>query len=136
MRFVRLAGLVAVTCAGVAAGYEDSRPDESDSILFVGNSFTYWHGGVEEQVIALAAVKSPARTIVADVSTMPGAALKLHYGINEPEFFIGALHEPREGDRDVVVLQGDIPEDHEWDVGTFLEYARLFDAEIRVVFPH
>jgi hypothetical protein len=120
--------------SSVAMG-EDANDDEQGpgSVLFVGNSFTFFNGGVEKQVAALAAAESPAREIVVTPSTVPGATLKRQYQLSEPESSSGALDDIRAADHDVVVLQGDIPENYEHDVALFLEYARLFDEEIRAV---
>ena len=94
-------------------------------ILFVGNSFTYYHGGIENHVRKLAASAIPPRLIQADSKTRAGATLKIHYGGS-------VVHDTiREGAYDVVILQEDIPELVEHSVEPFFEYARLFDKEIR-----
>ena len=96
-----------------------------------GNSFAYFNGGVEKQVAALAAAEEFPREIDVDASTEPGATLKGHWLGSEPDYLDGAVDEIREGDHEVVVLQGDIPMLFERDVAPFLEYARLFDREIK-----
>lgn len=89
---------------------------EPDSILFVGNSFTYFNDGVENHVAALAAAEDPPRDIAADASTMGGATLKIHHQMSEPDSMFGAIDAIRVGAFDVVVLQDDIPEYYEREV--------------------
>ena len=96
-----------------------------DRLLFVGNSFTYFHNGVENHVRKLAASAIPPRLIQADSNTQGGATLKIQYGRSDVHAMI------REGAYDIVILQGDIPELAEHSVEPFFEHARLFDKEIR-----
>ena len=138
MRTLRLSltGTVILSLVGglssvVMAQDATDQPVEPDSILFVGNSFTYAGGGVENHVAALAASEEPPRDITADASTMGGATLKIHHQMSEPDSMFGAIDAIREGTHDVVVLQDDIPEYFEHEVTPFLEYARLFDQEIK-----
>ena len=96
-----------------------------DKILFVGNSFTFIHGGVEVHVRELAASAVPAKLIRVAGKTRAGATLAIHYGESD-------VHEAiRDGAYDVVILQGDIPELTGKNIDPFLEYARLFDQEIK-----
>jgi len=125
---VALVGGLGVAATGQVQSDEEQEPG---SLLFVGNSFTFFNGGVEKQVAALAAAESPARELVVTPSTVPGATLKRQYQLSEPESSSGALDDIRAADHDVVVLQGDIPENYEHDVALFLEYARLFDQEVK-----
>ena len=94
-------------------------------ILFVGNSFTYYNGGLENHFRQLAESARPSRVVVADRVTKGGATLKILQGLEEVHSKI------RDGHYDVVVLQDDIPELTEHDVSPFLEQVRLFDREIR-----
>lgn len=119
------------TGAGTVAQGVDEDAVDPESVLFVGNSFTYFNGGVEKQVAGLAAAEDPPRQIGVVAATLPGATLKRHHFLSQPESTFGALDEIREGDHDAVVLQGDIPENYEQSVDVFLEYARLFDTEIK-----
>jgi hypothetical protein len=123
-------GLLAGSAVGVMAQDGDDRAVEPESILLVGNSFTYGNGGVEAQVAALAAAEEPARELIADTWKQPYATLRDHYQVSELAEGLGSLHAIRNGDHDVVVLQGAIPELVEHDIAPFLEYARLFDKEI------
>jgi len=94
-------------------------------ILFVGNSFTYYNGGLENHVKQLAQSACPPHRIEADRSTQGGATLQIHQSRQ-------AVHERiAGGGYDVVVLQEDIPELKEHRLEPFSEQARRFDAEIR-----
>ena len=96
-------------------------------ILFVGNSFTYYNGGLENHVKQLAESANPPRRITADRATKGGATLKILRGMDW-------VHEKiRVGGYDVVILQEDIPELTEHNVAPFFEQARLFDQEIRAL---
>ena len=123
--------LLAGASGTVVAQDPGNESGDPGSVLFVGNSFTYFNGGVEKQVAALAAAEEFSREIDVDASTEPGATLKGHWLGSEPDYLDGAVDEIREGDHEVVVLQGDIPMLFERDVAPFLEYARLFDREIK-----
>lgn len=94
-------------------------------ILFVGNSLTYYNGGLETHFRQLAESARPPKNLIADRVTKGGATLKMLQGLEEVHSKI------RDGHYDVVVLQDDIPELTEHDVAPFLEQVRLFDREIR-----
>ena len=94
-------------------------------ILFVGNSFTYYNGGLENHFRQLAESAQPPQVLIADRATKGGATLKILQGLPEVHTKI------RDGHYDLVVLQEDIPELKEHEVTPFLEQVRLFDREIR-----
>lgn len=91
-------------------------------VLFVGNSFTYWNGGLDAQLEKLTDDPLSTITVDADREVQGGASLKVMWE------WTNAVEVIEEGDYDVVVLQEDIPET---DVETFYEYARLFVPLIR-----
>ena len=94
-------------------------------LLFVGNSFTYYNGGLENHVKQLAACANPPRGLEADRATQGGATLKILHG--KPW-----VHDRiRAGGYAAVILQEDIPELTEHSVAPFFEYGRRFDREIR-----
>lgn len=96
-------------------------------VLFVGNSFTYYNGGLESHVRFLAESSNPPRLLVTDRATKGGATLRVLQGLE-------VVHERiQHGGYDLVVLQEDIPELKEHEVEPFLEQVRLFDREIRGV---
>jgi hypothetical protein len=120
--------LALVTClASCTPNRKQAVVELPDKILFVGNSFTYVHDGVENHVRKLAASAVPPRLIQADSNTKGGATLQIHYGRSEVHDAI------RAGAYDVVILQEDIPELTEHSVDPFFKHARLFDEEIRNV---
>jgi hypothetical protein len=94
-------------------------------ILFVGNSFTYYHGGLEQHVRRLAESAQPPQRLEVERAAKGGATLKI---LQDQPW----VHEKiRDGHFDLVVLQEDIPELTEHSVSPFLEHARRFDQEIR-----
>ena len=96
-----------------------------ERVLFVGNSFTYYNGGLEKHVQQLANSARPKSTFTADRATQGGATLKI---LDEKPW----VHEKiRDGHYDVVILQEDIPELKEHNVSPFAEHARKFNEEIR-----
>ena len=50
-------------------------------LLFVGNSLTYYNGGLENHVRLLAASATPARLVEADRATQGGATLRTLHGL-------------------------------------------------------
>ena len=95
-------------------------PKLPDKILFVGNSFTYQHK-LDLLTKQLVGSSNPPLNIEAESVVRPGASLEKMWELTKAPKVI------KEGDYDVVVLQGDIPES---DVETFHEYARRFVEEI------
>ena len=86
-------------------------------ILFVGNSFTYFHSGIENHVKELVASETPPRSIEVDSNTRGGATLEMNYGRSK-------VHEDiLSGSYDVVVLQGDLPELKDHSTESFLSHA-------------
>lgn len=94
-------------------------------LLFVGNSFTYYNGGLENHVKQLAESANPPLRITGDRATKGGATLKILNGLD----WVHA--KMRAGGYDLVILQEDIPELTEHNVAPFFEQARLFNREIR-----
>ena len=101
------------------SGVEDPIPPTS--ALFIGNSFTFWHDGLETHVEALRASTGDS-TFEADEETQGGASLEVMWNQSDARSRI------EQGGFDVVVLQEDIPETS---VESFHTYARLFDGVIR-----
>ena len=98
---------------------------KGEKILFVGNSFTFIHGGLENLVKELAASAIPPKSLRVVSRSLAGATLAIQYDVPEVHLAIS------EGDYDVVILQGDIPELTENTTQPFYKYARLFDEEIQ-----
>ena len=117
---------VAVLVSAWAGTVGTARAEETPRrLLFVGNSFTYYNGGLETHMKALAASASPPRLIEADRATQGGATLRVLHGKESIRQKI------RDGRYDVVILQEDIPELPEHSSAPFFEFGRRFDEEIR-----
>lgn len=99
-----------------------STPEPPVKILFVGNSLTYYNGGLDVHFERLAGSDNPPLVVEAESVVRPMGTLETLW---EVEHAYKAINE---GNLDVVVLQGDIPET---DVDTFKEYVRKFDEDIK-----
>ena len=119
-----LLGLAVGGCSGNHSSVNTNPPSR---VLFVGNSFTYYNGGLETHVKQLALAANPKRHFETDRATKGGATLKI---LNDLPFVHDKI---RSGNYDVVVLQEDIPELKEHSAETFFEHARRFNEEIRNV---
>jgi hypothetical protein len=88
------------------------------NILFIGNSFTYFNGGIDKQIEGLAPATAAASVVAA------GYTHEQHWTAGK------ALQKLRERKWDYVVLQeqSQIPV---FDRRRFFEFARKFDQEIR-----
>ena len=79
--------LITILCAGCKP-LPSPLPSATPSmnlprrILFVGNSFTYYNGGLENHVKLLAESVSPLRHLIADRATKGGATLKTLQGLD------------------------------------------------------
>lgn len=90
------------------------RPAAPRSVLMVGNSFTFWNGGLWKPL------EAGLRTVQPDASVRAcmrgGASLEVQWGREKVQRWI------QSGEHEVVVLQGDIPEAS---VASFEEHAAL-----------
>ena len=120
---VRLSiALVAAVVAGSVSSAQ-SRPETPPrKVLFVGDSFTFAQGGLDNHFAKLAASASPPLVVSAARAVAGGAFLKVLWEMKTPVTAIDT------GNFDVVVLQDDIPETN---VDYFRQYARLFVEEAR-----
>ena len=91
-------------------------------VLFVGNSLTYYNGGLDKQVAALSK-SSGAYAVEAEMVVEGGASLQHMFDRTDARARIEA------GEWDVVVLQEDLPET---DVDTFKAYVRKFETVARL----
>ena len=104
-----------------------STPEPQIKILVVGNSMTATYEdmgrkGLDLHLEKLADSATPPLVIETDAFNKDGATLEIMWGFTK-------LHELiSEGNFDIVILQGDIPETN---VETFQEYVRKFDTEIK-----
>lgn len=99
-------------------------------LLFVGNSFTYYHGGLENHVRLLASSVNPPMALEAERATKGGATLQVMWNL------AGVRERIRDGRFDRVILQDDLPEYAGHDLAPFGEHVRLFEAEARHAGAH
>jgi hypothetical protein len=125
------AGLLMVVAMGIACrsnpGQQETgiHPERPMRLLFIGNSFTYYHGGLENHVRLLAASVNPPIVVEAERATKGGATLSVMWNL------AGVRERIREGRFDRVILQEDLPEYSGHDLTLFGEHVRRFDGEIR-----
>ena len=93
-----------------------------DKILFIGNSFTYYKGGLEHHIMQLANSADPPLVIQADSEVWAGKSLEWLWNHSK------ARKKISEGDYDVVILQDAL---HDVGVDSFHKHTRLFVEEIR-----
>ena len=115
-------GLLLLTACGAVGGEPTRSP--STKVLFVGNSFTVWRGGLQRQLKALSDGQSPRLGYEADSVVRGGASLEVMWDRTK------ARQRIAEGGWDVVVLQEDLPETT---VKSFREHAAKFVAAARAV---
>jgi len=101
-------------------------PELPNRLLFIGDSFTSWQGGLDYHMESLVASANPPLTIDASIVAMGGARLEEHWDIGK------ALEAIQEGNWDVVVLQEDLSEAG-YDEQNFYEYIRKFNQEIQKI---
>ncbi len=116
--------LACLILAGSACGRISSEPQPElpDKILFIGNSLTYYNGGLEHHLMELANSADPALAIQAESLVRPGKPLEWIWNHTKASEMIS------EGDYDVVVLQDALSLAG---VDSFHEHTRLFVEEIR-----
>ncbi len=95
-----------------------------ERVLFIGNSHTARHGGLDWLIENMVASEDPARPFEGTARAESGVTLEYHYQN-------GARNAIRRGDFDTVVLQGYLPGSSNGTVEPFLEYARLLDKAVR-----
>ena len=115
-------------CASPGDAESNAAPEPAASkptrVLFVGNSFTFWRGGLWKQLKILSEAMEPALGYEAEAVVRGGASLEVMWKRTRAREVIA------EGRWDVVVLQGDIPETT---VASFREYSRRFVEAVRAV---
>ena len=106
--------IVILLCASCA--------QKSYRMLLVGNSFTYYSGGLERHIAALNEECRKPLQLEVESFTRGGAPLKELWGEDDVHQMI------KNGGYDFVVLQGDIPEST---VEDFFDYGSRFVREVR-----
>jgi len=114
--------LAAPTLATAAAEPTAIEP-APESVLFVGNSHTARHGGLDWLVGNFVAAEAGERPFDAAALTEGGVTLEYHWNNGTPE-------RVRYGDYDTVVLQGYLAGSDTASADLFLEHARLLDSVI------
>ena len=95
---------------------------QTQKVLFVGNSFTFWRGGLDQHLKILSQSMSPELGYETKAVTRGGASLEVMWKRTS------AAEEIRNGKYDVVILQEDIPETT---VESFQTYSKKFVDLVR-----
>lgn len=120
---VTLASLLAPATMGVAAqDAAASAQPLAERVLFVGNSHTGRHGGLDWLIENFVNAERSPRVFDGQSMTEGGVTLEYHWNN-------GARRAIREGDYDTVVLQGYLPGAESRSAEPFLEHARLLHGE-------
>lgn len=101
-----------------------SKPEQiqAKKILFIGNSFTFWRGGLDRHLQVLSKSMSPPLGYQAKSVTRGGASLKVMWKKTS------AVEEIKNGKYDIVILQDDIPETT---IESFRIYSKKFVDLVR-----
>ncbi|MGE4620034.1 MAG: SGNH/GDSL hydrolase family protein [Planctomycetota bacterium] len=91
-------------------------------ILFVGNSFTFWRGGLAQHLKQLSDAMTPTLGYETSSVVRGGASLEVMWNKTD------AVKKITNGNWDVVILQEDLPETN---VESFREYSRKFVKTVR-----
>lgn len=124
------------------SAYWDS-PGATSRVLFVGNSFTFYNGGLSNHFKAMAASSIPTRVVAADAVTKGGATLEIQWGLSRVHEAILSGHPqvplqlyefpPPALQYSHIVLQDDIPEYKTHNFDNFFKYTRLFTEQVKSV---
>jgi hypothetical protein len=117
-------GLAGVDIQTGEVNWQTSRllPEPPGTVLFVGNSFTFWNQGLWTHMQDLTAARGEGLGAKTSRVVRGGASLRVLWKRTK------AKQEIAEGDYDIVVLQEDLPETK---VADFHKYAALFDEHTR-----
>jgi hypothetical protein len=108
--------------SAVVVAQEEEPASLPERVLFIGNSHTERHGGLDWLVGNMVAAEDPPRPFEGTIRTASGVTLEYHY-------HNGAVEAIRDGDHDAVVLQGHLPGAAVPSTAPFLEYAaKLHEA--------
>ena len=119
-----LVGTLVLGTAIVAAAADPIAVESSpEHVLFVGNSHTERHGGIDWLVGNMVRAEDPSSTFESSIRAASGVTLQYHYENGAPSAI-------RSGDFDTVVLQGHLPGSASQTTAPFLEYARRLDRDI------
>jgi hypothetical protein len=110
--------------AGTPPETAEAVPAVPERVLFIGNSHTARHGGLDWLIGNMVASEPSPRTYQGSALTEGGVTLEYHWQN-------GAVDRIRKGDFDAVVLQDYLAGSTTGTAEPFLEYTRLFEAVIR-----
>ena len=124
-----LAGTLLVGGTAIVVAQDTATPEPlpeplPEKVLFIGNSHTARHGGLDWLISNMVAAEDEPRPFSGSIRTESGVGLEYHYWNGAPDAI-------RSGDYDTVVLQGYIPGITTRTIEPFLEYARLLEAVVR-----
>jgi hypothetical protein len=123
-RSIALAGIVLATPALAVAATEPATTEPPPrSVLFIGNSHTARHGGLDWLVENFVAAEGDSRPFDGTTRAVGGVTLGYHWDNGAPRYI-------RNGDYDTVVLQGYLPGAETRSAEPFLRHARLLDEVI------
>lgn len=112
--------------AGAAGAIAESAPASESppqKVLFIGNSHTARHGGLDWLIGNLVGAEAMPREFEAESRTSSGVTLEYHYRN-------GARNAIKSGGFDTVVLQGYLPGITSQSAEPFIEYARLLHEDV------
>jgi hypothetical protein len=114
--------LAPATLAVAAQDAAASAQSPAERVLFVGNSHTGRHGGLDWLIENFVAAEDAPRSFDGEAMTEGGVTLEYHWNN-------GAREAIRRGGYDTVVLQGYLPGAETLNAEPFLEHARLLHHE-------
>lgn len=124
---ITASSVVIGTAASVVAVSDRSSAPAAEPlperVLFIGNSHTARHGGLDWLVGNMVAAEDPPRAFDGSSRTASGVTLEYHFGN-------GALKSIRSGGFDAVVLQSYLPGAATLTAEPFLEYAGKLHTEV------
>lgn len=120
MKFISTTSLLIFLTVSLFA----QKQNRAEKMLFIGNSFTYYNGGLEKHFMLFSASAKKEKNIIATRATKGGATLRI---LHNQQW----VHDSIRSGYDVVILQEDIPELTEHSTTAFFEYASLFNKEIQ-----
>ena len=115
---------VAPPTAESESAFKKERPKKTTKILLIGNSFTFWRGGLDRHLKTLSKAMSLTPDYQAKAVTRGGASLEVMWRKTS------AVAEIKKGNYDIVILQEDLPETT---VESFRIYSKKFVDLVRQV---
>lgn len=108
--------------AKIESALRQERPKKTTKILLIGNSFTFWRGGLDRHLKTLSKALSLTPDYQTKAVTRGGASLEVMWKKTS------AVAEIKKGTYDIVILQEDLPETT---VESFRIYSKKFVDLVR-----